>query len=288
MENITAIDGTQINYIRLGKGSPLIFLHGWSASARDWLPFAAELADKHDIICWDARGHGGHSHAPGTSMHIETMAQDLDQLIKHHDLDRVTLVGHSMGALTLWEYISQFGCDKLAGICIVDQSPKLVTNSDWPHGIYGNFDQQANSRLISELRKDFAEGLLQLVANGYNRNSLENYRINSRGFQLMREQLQQQEAAPLVQCWESLSAQDYRSVLPTITVPALLIYGDESQFYSKQVADYVAEQIPQSDLRTYEKSDHSPQLWHKERFVYDLKQFTQSYLSDNIQPAAIP
>ena len=273
MEKITAKDGTTINYIRLGKGSPVIFLHGWSSSAKDWLPFASELADHHEVICWDARGHGGHHLAEGSSTHIRDMAADLQQLIKHHNLENITLVGHSMGALTLWQYIRDFGCERLSGVCIIDQSPKLVTDDQWHNGIYGNFNHAANTRLISKLREDFAEGLLQLVANGYNRKSYENYQRNSRGFQQIREHLQTLEGEPLVQCWESLTAADYRDVLPQVSVPALLIYGDESQFYSQKVAEYVRDNIPLTELHIYENSDHSPQLWHRERFVWDLQQF---------------
>lgn len=275
MEKITSADGVDIHYLRLGTGSPVIFLHGWSASAREWLPFASELADHHDVICWDARGHGGHNQPQNSSTHVADMAADLNQLINELKLDQVTLVGHSMGALTLWQYIRDFGCDRLAGICIVDQSPKLVTDEQWHNGIYGHFNQAANNRLIAKLREDFAEGLLQLVANGYNRKSYDNYQRNSRGFQQMREYLQSLNGEPLVQCWESLTAADYRDVLPTISVPALLIYGDESQFYSQQVAEYVRDTIPVAELHTYENSDHSPQLWHRERFIWDLKQFCE-------------
>lgn len=275
MEKITSADGVEIHYLRLGTGSPVIFLHGWSASAREWLPFASELADQHDVICWDARGHGGHALEPGSSTHVADMAADLNQLISELQLDNITLVGHSMGALTLWQYIRDFGCERLAGVCIIDQSPKLVTDEQWQNGIYGHFNRAANARLIAKLREDFAEGLLQLVANGYNRKSYDNYQRNSRGFQQMREYLQSLEGEPLVQCWESLTAADYRDVLPTICVPALLIYGDESQFYSRQVAEYVRDNIPLAELHTYENSDHSPQLWHRERFIWDLKQFCE-------------
>lgn len=273
MEKITAKDGVNIHYLRLGKGSPVIFLHGWSASAKDWLPFASELADHHEVICWDARGHGGHSQPEGSSTHVRDMASDLHQLIEHHELKNIVLVGHSMGALTLWQYIRDFGCERLSGVCIVDQSPKLVTDDAWHNGIYGNFNQAANHRLISKLQEDFAEGLLQLVANGYNRKSYENYQRNSRGFQQIREHLQTLNGEPLVRCWESLTAADYRDVLPQVKVPALLIYGDESQFYSQQVAEYVRDNIPLAELHTYENSDHSPQLWHRERFVWDLQSF---------------
>ncbi|WP_290702905.1 alpha/beta hydrolase [Amphritea sp.] len=273
MEKIISSDNVEIRYLRLGKGSPVIFLHGWSAGARDWLPFASELADQHEVFCWDARGHGGHPIADSASTHVRDMASDLQQLIEHHQLSNVTLVGHSMGALTLWQYIRDFGCDKLAGVCIIDQSPKLVTDDNWHNGIYGNFNQAASNRLISKLKEDFAEGLLQLVANGYNRKSYESYQRNSRGFQQMREHLQTLKGDPLVRCWESLTEADYRDVLPQMDIPALLIYGDESQFYSSKVADYVRDNIRLSELHTYENSDHSPQLWHRERFIYDLRTF---------------
>ncbi|GGK81583.1 alpha/beta fold hydrolase [Amphritea balenae] len=273
MEKITSKDGINIRYLRLGKGTPVIFLHGWTSSSIGWLPFASELADQHEVYCWDARGHGGHEIAEGASTHVRDMASDLQQLIEYHQLENVTLVGHSMGALTMWQYIRDFGCDKLSGVCIIDQSPKLVTDDHWHNGIYGNFNQAANTRFISKLREDFAEGLLQLVANGYNRKSYENYQQNARGFQQLREHLRTLESEPLVKCWESLTAADYRDVLPQICVPALLIYGDESQFYSADVAEYVRRNIPLADLHTYENSDHSPQLWHRDRFVYDLRTF---------------
>ncbi|WP_372597506.1 alpha/beta fold hydrolase [Amphritea sp.] len=275
MEQITATDGTKIHYLRLGKGSPVIFLHGWSASAKDWLPFASALADHHEVICWDARGHGGHAQNPGSSSDIRDMATDLQQLISHHQLDNVLLVGHSMGALTLWQYIQDFGCSKLCGVCIVDQSPRLITDKQWQNGIYGNFDKIANEQFISKLRDNFAEALLQLVANGYNRKSYENYHRNSRGFQQMREHLQTLDSEPLVQCWESLTAADFTGVLPLMDIPALLIYGDESQFYAQAVAEYVRDNISDSELHIYENSDHSPQLFHRERFIWDLQTFAR-------------
>ncbi len=275
MEKITTKDGSSLRYLRFGKGRPVIFLHGWSSSGKDWLPFASELAESHEVFCWDARGHGGHPLAPGTSTHVKDMAADLQELIEHHQLENVLVLGHSMGALTLWQYIRDFGCDRLAGVCIIDQSPKLVTDEQWQMGVYGNFDSAANQRLIALLRESFAEGLLQLVANGYNKKSYDNYHQNSHSFQRLRQHLETLEGEPLVQCWESLTEADFRSVLPQVSVPALLIYGDESQFYSQQVAEYVRDAIPDTELHTYEASDHSPHLFHRERFIWDLQQFAQ-------------
>lgn len=273
MEQLISHDKTPLHYVDLGHGRPVIFLHGWTASVLEWLPFAVPLAEQFRTLCWDARGHGDHPYAADTDMSIEAMADDLHQLISQLGLEQPILVGHSMGALTGWEYIRRHGCEALSGFCIIDQSPKLLTDSSWQHGIYGNFDSNHNQTLIAQLDKDFAEGVLELAANGFNQRIRENYQRNSRGFQKLRTMLQQQPADLLTRSWTSLSAQDYRDVLPRIKVPCLQIYGDQSQFYSQDLAHWVADQLADTQLHFYENSDHSPHLWHPQRFSYDLEQF---------------
>jgi len=278
MEVLSSHDRTPIHYVSLGGESlsntpTLIFLHGWSANVREWLPFATPLSERFHTLCWDARGHGNHDVNANTDMSIGAMAEDLHQLITQRQLARPVLIGHSMGALTGWEYIRRYGCHHLAGFCIVDQSPKLVTDNSWEHGIYGDFTAEYNRKFIGRLREDFAEGLLELVANGFNTRSRENYQRNSHGFQQMRDALQKLPAELMIRCWESLAAQDYRTLLPQIDIPCLQIYGDQSQFYTQVLARWVAQQIPHSELKIYTNADHSPHLWHREQFIYDLDKF---------------
>ena len=274
MEILQTSDNTNIHYISLGSGDiTLVFLHGWTASVREWLPFASDLAENHRVICWDARGHGAHPHAENTNMTLPRMADDLDELLNHLDVHNAILIGHSMGALTAWEYIRRHGQNRLSGLCIVDQSPKLVTDDEWPHGVYGSLNETKNNHLIQRFTADFAEGVLELIAFGNNRRSRENYDNNSRGFQHMREHLQKLPAKLLTQCWISITQQDYRETLANINCPTLLIYGDESQFYSSDLQQWITHIISDSTLLVYPESDHSPHLWHKERFIYDLNRF---------------
>ena len=78
---------------------------------------------------------------------------------------------------------------------------------------------------------------------------------------------------PLIACWQSLVEADYRDVLSSIDVPALLIYGGESNFYHTDTAHYVASQIPKALLKVYEGTDHSPHQWQRDQFVEDLITF---------------
>ena len=181
-----------------------------------------------------------------------------------------------MGALTLWQYIRDYGTQRLEKVCFIDQSPKLVTDDQWDHGIYGNFDARKSEQMMQSLRDDFAEAVLRLTAFGLNQRARQKYLDNAQGWQRSRESLQTLKAGPLIECWESLTAADYRDVLQEIDIPSLLIYGSESNFYRQETAHFVANQISESILHIYEGTDHSPHQWQRERFCKELIEFLAS------------
>jgi pimeloyl-ACP methyl ester carboxylesterase len=271
-----ADDGERLHVAVLGVGPPLVFLHGWTSSHREWLFYGRHLADSCQVYCWDARGHGGHTPLTAHPPTLQRMARDLHALITHYQLQRPVLVGHSMGALTVWEYIRHWGCENLDRLCLIDQAPRLLTDDEWRLGIWGDFPAARNAAFVAELRTDFAEAVLRLGARGDNRRFTAAYRRNSIGIQTLRLYLQALEPGPLIRCWESLSQADYRDVLPRITVPTLLIFGGESTFYSPATAEYVKDHIPRAVLKIYEGLDHSPHLWQPQRFIDELRAFVRA------------
>jgi len=128
MQTYTASDSQTVHVKVIGKGPAAIFLHAWTSSHRDWLHSAHALADEHCCYCWDARGHGGHPLTVDKEPGVGRMADDLNDLIRHFELRKPLLPGHSMGALTIWKYIRRYGCDNIGKLCFVDQSPKLITD----------------------------------------------------------------------------------------------------------------------------------------------------------------
>ena len=133
MEHFLADDGEKIHLRISGEGPPMILLHGWTSSHRDWNPFLAAFEAHHRVFRWDARGHGGHpTHGTPTAAR---MARDLQNLLDHYRLDGAVVVGHSMGALTLWQYLRDFGDRRLSKVVFIDQSPRLVTDAGWRNGI---------------------------------------------------------------------------------------------------------------------------------------------------------
>lgn len=77
------------------KNPPLIILHGFFASSRNWRACAEELAVDFCIYVLDARNHGTSPHSK--IMNYETMAADVVHFIRLKEISCVSIIGHSMG-----------------------------------------------------------------------------------------------------------------------------------------------------------------------------------------------
>lgn len=263
----------QMQDMRQGHGRDVIFLHGWCTSHKEWLEIAKPISTNYRTTCFDARGHGRSLFPRNAQWTVSAMADDLEDLMDHFDMHDVSIVAHSMGAFTLWNYIQTRGVDRLKNICLIDQSPKLVSTQAWPFGIYGRFDGEESQRFVDDLREDFAEAVLRLAALGHNDAMRAAYHENTEQIRRIRAALNRLEPAPLIAIWEDLCRQDYTALLAEITCPTLLVYGAESNYYGEETANEVASRLPNCDLHLWAQADHSPHLFDSKRFVDLLSGF---------------
>jgi N-formylmaleamate deformylase len=98
-------NGIRLHYRRrAGSGKQLLLLHGFSDDGGCWMPIVDGLDADADITLLDARGHG-RSAAPAGAYGYSEHARDVAATISGLDLDRPTLLGHSMGAITALESV---------------------------------------------------------------------------------------------------------------------------------------------------------------------------------------
>jgi pimeloyl-ACP methyl ester carboxylesterase len=273
MQTVFADDGERLHLSIRGEGTPLILLHGWTSSHTVWNSLLETLHHHHRVFCPDARGHGGHSLVVTQTPDVCRLARDVLNLMDHYGLEQAAVAGHSMGALTLWQFIRDHGCGRLSHLCIIDQSPKLVTDASWANGIYGDFDAAHSRRLLDALESNFVEAVLRLIAFSLNAKSRETYERDSRGWQQSRQNLATLAPGPLIAIWESLVTADFREVLSNIDIPTLLVWGAESNFYTLETARFLLDHIGSARLLIYDGSDHCPQLQQPERFAMELAAF---------------
>lgn len=275
-DTLNADDGEALHVWISGSGTPLLLLHGWTASHAAWSPLVASLASHYRVLRPDARGHGGHAVKHNPVPDVQRLARDVINLLDHFEIDRVAAVGHSMGALTLWQCLRDFGPERFSHLTFIDQSPKLLTDAAWRGGIYGDYDAARAQRFEDDLGADFAEAVLRLIAFGLNDKARDTYLRNTSGWRVVRDALRHVDATAAMAIWKSLVAADYRDVLPGIKVPTLLAYGTCSNFYTEETARFVASQLPHARLSFYEGADHCPHLMQPERFVAELTRVLQA------------
>ena len=135
MPYLVVKDGTKIYYEDTGKGETVLIIHGLGSSHLKLRNFINEFRKESNLrcVCYDHRGHES-SDKPKIHLNVQTLAQDLNELIEYLDLKDITIIGHSMGAATIFNYINQFGTSRLKRLVCVDMSPYL-SNNGWKGGL---------------------------------------------------------------------------------------------------------------------------------------------------------
>src|SRR5437879_13000201 len=90
------VNGVDIYYETRGAGRPLILLHGGLMSNETFGSALPQLAERHQVIAPDLQGHGRTADID-RPIDVRLMADDIDALIDHLDLEKPDLVGYSLG-----------------------------------------------------------------------------------------------------------------------------------------------------------------------------------------------
>ena len=130
MPHVTTNDGIRLHYVEKGSGAPLVMIPGWSQTAAQFEAQVEGLSTSRRVIAFDMRGHG-ESDKPEHGYKIQRLAMDLRNAIEALGLERVSLLGHSMGCSVIWCYIDLFGEAGLERLVLVDQMPGITARDEW-------------------------------------------------------------------------------------------------------------------------------------------------------------
>ena len=276
-DSFTASDGQVVPVCVLGDGPPLVLVHGVGCSHRDWLPVARRLARRHCVLAWDARGHGSCRPVLG-SITLPRLACDLAEMLDHFGLERSVLVGHSMGALTLMQYLHSYGTQRVAAVALVDQSPRIVTDDDWRLGLFGGCSAAMLSGLIAGARQDLAETLLNEVGargGAWLRRQLD---VEAPLGRMLRKRLGRIDVRPLLDLAESMAQADFRVSLSRLDAPLLVVLGARSPHYAGVPLDaWYRDTVKHAQISIYARAGHSPHVSEPLRFVRELERFISDH-----------
>ena len=269
MSSYTTPDGVKLYYESTGKGKPLLFLHGWTMSSRVWHYQVDWFAREYQVITLDLRGHGRSGSPEGECTFI-SLTQDISTVIKELQLDRLTLLGWSLGVSLI---VRLCHSDRLPvdSLVLVDGTPCVVSREDFPHGLPYPQVKKMIKRTASNFPRALEEFHQLLLSpedeEGENRDIVWDLLTNE-------SYLPQWETAR--DLLVALADEDVRSEIAAITLPTLLMHGDQDQICPVGASRYMHEHLGDAEIAVFPGAGHAPFLTQKEDFNQRLSDFVRS------------
>jgi len=277
MSTITTKDGVEIFYKDWGKGQPIVFSHGWPLSADDWdAQMLFFLKHGYRVIAHDRRGHG-RSAQVSDGHDMDHYADDLAALTAHLDLKNAIHVGHSTGGGEVAHYLGRHGESRVAKAVLIDAVPPiLVKTSANPGGL--------PIELFDGLRKALADNRAQFYLDFA---SGPFYGFNRPGAKPMPGVIQNWWRQGMMgginahyDCIKAFSETDFTDDLKKITVPVLVMHGDDDQIVPyADSGPLSAKLLKNGTLKTYKGFPHGSPTTRADAINADLLAFVRSGLA---------
>ncbi len=253
-----------------GTGPAVILIHGWPLSGEAWKPQVPALsAAGLRVITYDRRGFG-HSDKPRDGFDYDTLSDDLAALIESMGLDRVSLVGFSMGGGEVARYVGRHGESRLDRIVFAAAVPPFLMKT--PDNPEGPLTEDAARTMEAGLRAD-REAFFDQFTTGF-------FSANGK---LCVSEAQRQEAITLCRqsdqaaalgCMKAFGTTDFRDDLANVTVPTLVLHGDaDATVPLEGSGQRTHEAIEGSELVVLQGAPHGCNVSHAQAFNEALTGF---------------
>ena len=269
---IEAADGTMLFFRDCGTGKPIVFVAPWALNSAWWEYQIADLASRGlRCIAYDRRGHG-RSGQPSHGYDFDTLADDLASVMEQLDLGGVTLVGQSLGCGEVVRYLSRHGSSRLARVVLVATiTPFILKTDDNLDGV----DRAALENVRKVLSKERPHPVAAAAPAffGAPKNSVSQEIMDW----WVRMIVDQCSLKVMLDLHKMFTETDFRPELRKISVPTLLIHGDnDTSTPIERTARKTAPLIAGCQLKVYEGAAHGLPITHAERLNADLITFANS------------
>jgi len=228
-------NGIDIKYELTGQeGAPVVMLsHSLASSMVMWNPQLGSLEPHFKVLRYDMRGHGG-SEAPEGAYTLELLAEDAVALLDALRIDTVHFVGLSIGGMIGQGLALNHG-DRLKSLTLCDTSATMPDEA-----------QPILQQRIAAAREN---GIADQVDGTLERWFTPEYlKANSPQVEVIRQQIRATPLAGYIGCSEALRGLKYLQRLSEITLPTLIMVGEEDPGTPVAAAEAIHERIADSQL----------------------------------------
>jgi len=230
------------------EGIPLLMLHGFGNEAHIWDAFAPHMAPHYHTLALDQRGHGHSDWDPQGRYETDAMREDLEAVSEALGLERLVVVGHSMGGRVATLFAGRHP-ERMAGLVLVDIGPELD-----PRGPLRMRDEVGAHR---DPRFDTVEAYARVVAHNHpvaspeavmrmardETRRCEDGRYALRMDPALRSRFETTDDDAAARAEEERAIAAQWEALARISCPTLVVRGAASDFLSPEIADRMVEDV---------------------------------------------
>ncbi|MBY5755660.1 alpha/beta hydrolase [Rhizobium leguminosarum] len=275
MSTVTTKDGVEIFYKDWGPKSaqPIMFHHGWPLCSDDWDAQMLFFLEKgYRVVAHDRRGHG-RSTQVGDGHDMDHYAADAAAVVEHLDLRNTVHVGHSTGGGEATHYVARHGQPqgRVAKLVIIGAVPPIMVKTE---ANPGGLPIEVFDGLRKQLAANRAQFYYDLPAGPF-------YSFNRPGAKVLE---------PVINNWwrqgmiggakahydgiKAFSETDFTEDLKIITVPTLVMHGDDDQIVPIADSALLSSKLLQNaTLKVYEKFPHGMCTTHADIINPDILAF---------------
>lgn len=268
MPHFTTSDGVRLHYEETGSGTAIVFVHEFSGDCRAWEGQMRHFGRRYRCVAFNARGYPP-SDVPGdVEMYSQARAvADIAETLDHLGMDKAHCVGLSMGGFAAMHF----------GLDYAGRARSVVIG-----GVGFGAEPDTAERFRAEVEgvarrweTEGAEAFAPIYGAGPGREQLENK--DPRGFAEFIVQLQQHSAQGAALTLRGVqmrrpSPWDLRARLAEMTVPALILHGDEDR-PALATGVFLKQTIPVSGLAVLPRTGHTANLEEPAAFNAAVEDF---------------
>jgi pimeloyl-ACP methyl ester carboxylesterase len=267
----TRIDGTAVNYVELGSGAPILFVHGLAGCWQNWILNLEDLARDHRVVAVDLPGFG-HSDMPEEKISIAGYGRFVDRFMEAIGMEAATYVGNSMGgfvgletAISFPHRVERLVLVSAAGLSIEHQRREPLLKAMY---LGENVAQWATARIVGRSRELAARPRSRRAMLWYVTPHAERWSP-----ELVVEQASGAGKPGFLPALDALTDYPIRDRLDDVKCPTLIVWGRKDLLVPVKDAYEFDRLISDSRLVVYDDVGHVAMLEVPERFNADLRRF---------------
>lgn len=244
-------DGVPLWYEERGAGKPLVLLQGLQFPAGFfWQKNVDALAESNRVIMLDLRGQGL-SGKPNGDHSVARNAADLEEFLAALGISDALLFGVAFGGIVALQYLQDFGPSRLRAVGLCEMSPRVMSAPGWGHATFGDFPEEAARNYGNGVRAD------RSVLDGFLFAAFAEP-LDGDTLAAMKAQMYLTPTETVAAIIDDMVLPDFRTFLPSVTMPALLVYGrGANPVMPGRVGAWMAEQMPNAELAELTGGGHS-------------------------------